>query len=338
MEGDIERIDWDKLKVFRIVAELGSMNAAAARLGESAPTISRKIDELERTLNAILLNRSPRGAHLTEAGKKAVRYVDAMADAADRVSAEVSDFDQQAEGRVTVATGDGIGAHWIAPRLPKFHLANPKIELRLRVVDKTPDLLNGEADIAIQFSEPAKHELVARRLGVLHYMFFASPEYLKAYGQPESMFDLSNHRLLFHEGYVQQVDRWAPKTSAFRELLDLALVTNSGAVMMAVCANGGGIAVLPSYVAHLNANLVPLNLAEVAPVQFWMTYTEKIRRLSRGQLVLEWLRQTFDPRTHECFRDTFVHPSSRDWCPSPTSSGSKINVKSESTAPEHALS
>lgn len=335
MEDVIERIDWDKLKVFRVVSELGSMNAAASRLGESAPTISRKIDELERRLNAVLLDRSPRGVHLTEAGKKAVKYVDMMADAADRVRAEVSDFDRQAEGRVTVATGDGLGAHWIAPRLPKFHLANPKIELRLRILDMTPDLLAGEADISIQFSEPAKHELVARRLGVLHYMFFASPEYLKAYGQPESMFDLSNHRLMLHEGYVQQVERWPQKTKAFKQLLDLALVTNSGAVMMSVCANGGGIAVLPSYVAQLDANLVPLKLPEVAPIQFWMTYTEKVRRLSRGQLVLEWLRQTFDTKAHSCFRDTFIHPGAGP-------QGRMINIAEEATDAtkrrEHELS
>ena len=50
-----ENLDWDKLKVFIVVAELGSMNAAAARLKETAPTVSRKIDELERSLNARLL-------------------------------------------------------------------------------------------------------------------------------------------------------------------------------------------------------------------------------------------------------------------------------------------
>ena len=64
-----ENLDWDKLKVFSVVAELGSMNAAASRLKETAPTVSRKIDELERTLNARLLYRSPRGVSLTEAGE-----------------------------------------------------------------------------------------------------------------------------------------------------------------------------------------------------------------------------------------------------------------------------
>ena len=308
----MERLDWDKLKVFRAVAELGSMNAAAGRLGESPPTVSRKIDELERTLNALLLERSPRGVRLTNAGKKVIRYADAMADAADGIKADVSDYGEPIGGTVTLATGDGLGAHWIAPRLPKFHANNPKIELRLHVVNETPDLLSGEADIAIQFNEPSKHELIARQLGVLHYMFFASPEYLNTYGEPSSMFELHKHRLIFHEGYIEQAERWAPKSKEFRDILDLALVTNSGAVMMAVCANGGGIAVLPSYVAELDENLIPLSLPEVAPIRFWLTYTERIRRLPRGQVAIAWLKQAFDRRIHHWFRETYIHPSKRD--------------------------
>ena len=113
-----ENLDWDKLKVFIVVAELGSMNAAAARLKETAPTVSRKIDELERSLNARLLYRSPRGVTLTDAGKKTLRYAEIMSDAADGLRSDVLDHDLPAEGSVTLCTGDGLATHWIAPHLP----------------------------------------------------------------------------------------------------------------------------------------------------------------------------------------------------------------------------
>ena len=67
-----ERMDWDNMRVFRIVAELGSMNAAAHRLQESAPTIGRKIDQLEKDLNTTLLVRTTRGVELTDAGRIAL--------------------------------------------------------------------------------------------------------------------------------------------------------------------------------------------------------------------------------------------------------------------------
>lgn len=308
-----ENLDWDKLKVFSVVAELGSMNAAASRLKETAPTVSRKIDELERTLNARLLYRSPRGVSLTEAGKKALRYAEIMSDAADGLRSDVLDHDLPAEGPVTVCTGDGLATHWLAPHLPEFHLQNPKIELRLVTTDQPDaDLLNEKSDIAIQFSEPLRQEIVAKKLGILHYAFFAAPDYIDKFGHPTSLFDMHNHRCIIHSGYVNQMERWAPKAKQFRDLIDFALVTNSGSVMLEVCANGGGIALLPTYVHSLNKNIVPLSLPEVAPIRFWLTYPERVRRLARAQIVIDWLRSLFNQRFSPWFRPNFIHPLSVD--------------------------
>lgn len=309
-----ENLDWDKLKVFIVVAELGSMNAAATRLKETAPTVSRKIDDLERTLNARLLYRSPRGVTLTEAGRKALRYAEIMSDAADGLRSDVLDHDLPAEGPVTLCAGDGLAAHWIAPHLPDFHLQNPKIELRLVTTDRPDtDILNDKADIAVQFQEPGgRQDIVSKRLGILHYIFWASPDYVRTFGHPTSVFDLHEHRCIIHSGYVNQMERWAPKAKQFRDLIDFALVTNSGSVMLEVCANGGGIALMPTYVNDLGKNLVPLNLPEVAPIKFWLTYPERVRRLPRAQIVIDWLRGLFNPRTTPWFKPNFIHPLSLD--------------------------
>ena len=315
-----ENLDWDKLKVFIVVAELGSMNAAATRLKETAPTVSRKIDELERSLNARLLNRSPRGVTLTEAGRKALRYAEIMSDAAEGLRSDVLDHDLPAEGPVTLCAGDGLAAHWIAPHLPEFHLQYPKIELRLSTTDRPDaDLLNDKADIAIQFQEPGRQDIVSKRLGILHYIFWASPEYIRTFGAPTSVFDMHEHRCIIHSGYVHQMERWAPKARQFRDLIDFALVTNSGAVMLEVCAKGGGIALMPTYVHDLNKELVPLNLPEVAPIRFWLSYTERARRLARAQIVIDWLRGLFNQRQTPWFRPNFVHPLSKDTNPGLTS-------------------
>lgn len=304
-----ENLDWDKLKVFIVVAELGSMNAAASRIKETAPTVSRKIDELERSLNAQLFYRSPRGVTLTEAGRKALRYAEIMSDAAEGLRSDVLDHDLPAEGPVTLCAGDGLAAHWIAPHLPEFHLENPKIELRLVTTDRPDaDLLNDKADIAIQFQEPGRQDIVSKRLGILHYIFWASPDYIRTFGQPTSVFDMHEHRCIIHSGYVNQMERWAPKAQQFRQLMDFALVTNSGSVMLQVCASGGGVALMPTYVHDLGKNLVPLNLPEVAPIRFWLTYTERARRLARAQIVIDWLRGLFHQRKTPWFRPNFVHP------------------------------
>ena len=303
-----ERMDWDNMRVFRIVAELGSMNAAAHRLQESAPTISRKIDQLEADLNTQLLVRTTRGVELTDAGRIALSHIHAMAESVGEVYDQAGNRDRDVEGRIVLATGDGLGPYWIAPRLPEFQAANPKVQLRLRVVESAPDLIQGEADIAIQFTEPKSPEVIGRKLGVLHYISFASEAYLKEHALPASLFEYYRHKCILHEGYVHQIERWAPRIAELKKMIDYALVTNSAATMIEVCANSGGIAVMPSYLGDVDERLRPLDLPEIAPIQFWLTYTERVRRLPHGQAVLDWIWSIFDERKVAWFRDAFVHP------------------------------
>jgi len=301
-------MDWDNMRVFRVVAELGSMNAAAHRLQESPPTISRKIDQLEEDLNTQLLIRTTRGVELTDAGRIALSHIHAMAEAADGMYEHAGNRDRDVEGRIVLATGDGLGPYWIAPRLPEFQARNPKVQLRMRIVEKVPDLLEGEADIAIQFTEPKSPDIIGRKLGVLHYISFASPSYLESHSLPASLFEYYKYRTILHEGYVNQIERWAPRIAELKKMIDYSLVTNSAAAMIEVCANGGGIAVMPSYMGDVVPRIVPLDLPEIAPIQFWLTYTERVRRLPQGQAVLDWIWSIFDERKVAWFRDGFVHP------------------------------
>ncbi|MCA8900352.1 MAG: LysR family transcriptional regulator [Hyphomonas sp.] len=304
-----ERMDWDNMRVFRVVAELGSMSAAASRLGESPPTVARKIDELEKDLNTQLLIRSTRGVELTDAGRVALNHINEVAESVGNMFTNAGNKDRDVEGRIVLATGDGLGPYWIAPRLPDFHKQNPKVQLRIRVVETPPDLEAGEADIAIQFTEPKSADLIARKLGVLHYISFASERYLDGNALPASLFEYYKHRCILHEGYVNQIERWAPKIAELKKMIDYALVTNSAATMIEVCANAGGIAVMPSYLGDADPRLKPLDLPEIAPIQFWLTYTERVRRLPQGEAVLDWIWSIFDERNVVWFRDEFVHPS-----------------------------
>lgn len=303
-----ERLDWDTLRVFRVVAELCSMSGAAARLGESPPTISRKIDELETKIGAQLFVRSTRGVELTEAGKVVLRYAHQMAEAANALRDEAGAQRAPVEGRITLSTGDGIGPYWLAPRLHEFQNMNPRIQIRMIVNDEPADVTNGDADLALHFSEPKSHELLTHKLGVQHYIGFASRDYFRDRKPPESLFEYYKYRCLMHSTYVNQVERWAPKVSELRRMIDYAFVSNSGTALIQSCAAGGGVAILPSFVAAIDNRIVPLDLPEIAPIQFWLVYTERFRRRPEGQLFVEWLRKRFERDDAMWFREEFVHP------------------------------
>ncbi len=304
----IDRLDWDTLRVFRVVAELSSMSAAAARLGESPPTISRKIDDLEKSLGTQVFLRSTRGVVLTETGKQVLRHVHSMADAAELLRRETAPTGATVTGSVTLCTGDGLGPYWIAPRLFQFHRDNPKVQLHLKVVESPPDLHSDEADIAISFAETRQQDVIAHRLGVQHYVGFASEDYVKQFGKPENIFDYHKHRCILHTSYVNQVERWAPRMSEMRRMVDFAFITNSGTAIVESCARGGGIGILPSFMSVLDPRLVPLELPEIAPIQFWITYTERVRRLPQCSLLIDWIRRLFESPEAIWFADEFVHP------------------------------
>jgi DNA-binding transcriptional LysR family regulator len=302
-------LDWDKLRVFSVVAELKSMTAAAKRLGESTPTVSRKIDDLEKTLSCELLVRSTKGVELTEAGRQVIQRTHVMNDNANQIFNTVNGLDIEGSGKIRMTAQDGVVSHWLSRYIPDFQAENSGIELEMQITEKDIDLLSSEADLNVTFTQPRHRDILSMRLGTLHYMFFASESYLAHKGRPESLYDLHGHDVLMHEAYSNQIDSWSTRAIDLKKTLNFKLHTNSGTVLREVCACGGGIAVMPSYLSEIDNRLVALDLPEVAPIEFWLTYTQRAQRLSRGRVLIDWMRKQFSAETTPWFRETFLHPN-----------------------------
>jgi len=305
---DLQSFDWSLLKVFVAVADTGSINAAAQQLGHSQAKVSRDIDLLERHIGQELFLRSARGMELTSAGQVVLPKARSMADAADALSTEVSELHGDASGQVVIAAHDAMATYWLAPRLPEFHQSNPDIEIMLKVVQETPNLADGEADICLQYEPPNLRNVISRSMGHLHYLPFASRDYLDIHGIPESMYDAGKHRILLHSGYNKQVEVWQEKTPHWKAINSNVLQSNSSTVILESCARGGGIAVMPSYMAETDRGVLPLPFKPMASIRFWLAYTERARNLRRCQPVLAWLRDCFNTDRYPWFREMFVSP------------------------------
>ena len=77
---------WDDLRIFLAVVAHGSMISAAKALGQSQPTIARRIKVLEETLGLSLFQRGPNNLELTEAGQAVLEAASPMGEAAAIVS------------------------------------------------------------------------------------------------------------------------------------------------------------------------------------------------------------------------------------------------------------
>jgi len=65
----VSNMDWDKLRIFHIVASAGSFTRAGEILGLSQSAVSRQIRTLENSLQTSLFNRHARGLILTDEGE-----------------------------------------------------------------------------------------------------------------------------------------------------------------------------------------------------------------------------------------------------------------------------
>jgi molybdate transport repressor ModE-like protein len=311
------QLDWDRLKVFQNVAERKSINAAAKALGLSYNKVTKDIEELEYVLGRQLFDRSSRGLNLTGVGEEILRSARTMADTVQTI---IDRANEKATEQVVICARDGIATYWLARRLPELTDLHPQIRVILKVLPTTPNLLEGDGDIAIQFEQPTAANIVARQLGWLHYIPYASQDYLALHGEPTSMSDLHAHQILRLSGEEYQPENWRASAPAWGAVLPNTMETNTGTVLMEACSSGAGIAALPSYVSEFRPALVPLvHIRPLATLRFWLAYTERVRNAEACEPVLRWIRSCFDPGRHACFREVYLAPKRGDNGPPETS-------------------
>lgn len=182
-----------QIQVFRRVVETGNITRAARDLAMSQPNVSRIVAELEQRLGVPLLLRSPRGLATTEAGQ--AFYADALRvlDTLEEAEANVRGSQAAAEGPLRIACAATLFNHLVMPWLPGFLAENPRVEVEARLDARISDLVEEGIDLAIRTGAIADQTLMARRLGRIEVGLFASPDYLRRHGVPETPEALSDH-------------------------------------------------------------------------------------------------------------------------------------------------
>jgi LysR family glycine cleavage system transcriptional activator len=167
------------LHAFALVAETGSLTAAAARLNVTQPAISRRLRELEATLGTALLRRGANAVVLTEAG---TRYANAVRGALDALRSATAELGADPRGPLRVRAYTTWALRWLIPRLPRFRANHPGIEIEL-VTSTAPvvDFAREGLDAAIRSAGTATAPGAARLQGVT-LAAFATPAALRRAG------------------------------------------------------------------------------------------------------------------------------------------------------------
>lgn len=252
-------LDWDKLRIFHTAAESGSFTHAAEKLGMSQSAVSRQISALEDDLGLKLFIRHARGLVLTEVGEQLFRTAHRMHWELQQVETQMSESQEVPTGPLVVTTTVGIGSTWLSSRIYEFLQLYPEIQIEIKLNDSELDLAMREADVAIRLHRPNQSEMIQRKLFTVHNHFYASRAYLKEYGEPDSVEELDNHKVItFGEpapsflGDINYLERLGRPDSSPRRP---ALKVNAIYGMMQACRAGIGIAMLPDYVTEFEPEI-----------------------------------------------------------------------------------
>jgi len=287
-------LDWDKLRIFHAAAKAGSFTHAGESLGLSQSAVSRQVSALEGDLRAPLFHRHARGLILTEQGDVLYRTVQEVMTKLDAVQTRLSDNREKPNGELRITTTLGIGTNWLTPRLGEFLELYPDVTVKLILSDDELDLGMREADVALRLREPSQPDLVRRRLFTVHYHLYASLDYVKQHGQPRTLEELDQHRILSYgvtgASFLHSLnslltaarDSKSPRVSALS-------VNNITALQKGVLA-GVGIAVLPDYLIEEGSPLLRLlPQSQMPEYDCFLVYPEEMRNVARIQVFRDFL-------------------------------------------------
>jgi DNA-binding transcriptional LysR family regulator len=237
----------DAMRTFAAVADLGSFAEAARRLRMSPASATRAVSLLEDQLGVLLLHRTTRSVKLTERGalyrEACIQMMDELEAAERRVRGE----DAAPRGMLSVAAPVMFGRLHVLPIVTRLLREHRGLAVRLMLADRMVHFVEEGIDVAVRIGTLADSALIAVKVGEVRRVLVASPDYLKARGQPESPALLAGHDLIAFEG-IGSTGEWhfgeAGRTSVRVEPL---LAVNSADAAIAAAEAGLGITRTLSY-------------------------------------------------------------------------------------------
>jgi len=301
-------VSWDDYSVFLAIYNTGSISKAAALMGRTQPTISKRIENLEARLGTPLFTRTTSGMIATDIGKSMLTHAAAMNRSAANIERMASGYDKAETGDVFIRCLDGLVTDWLMPRLPDLQEKNQGLNLSFYTQNTSGLSPATEPDLAVQFNTNKPMEFVARQLGTLHYVPMVSREYKEKNGIPRRMEDVVNYHLMYLRRSGLVIDEWERKSRALRELATPSLSANSCAIILSAVLNGGGITMLPSYMAKLYPELIMLDYGILYSYNFWLVRSPHTARLARVNTVADWMVDVFSSTEQPWFNQDYIHP------------------------------
>jgi DNA-binding transcriptional LysR family regulator len=263
----------EKLRLFLVVLEEGSLRRAAERLHISQSAITRQLQLLEHDLGGRVLERTSAGVRPTNGGHALAEKAKTLLADYDSTMADVRRLVRGESDRLRIGYVASAVQEYLGPALAALRRTTPKVKVKM--LDLTPAeqiiaLRRGEIDLALTAEgvDLLSRDFYTHKLATVPSLVALPVDHPLASQSRVSIFELKDESFIsapdnIAPGYDQKVIQFCRRFGKFRPRFISIGPAMSLAEGLVMAANEGAISLNPAYISHLSVpNVVMVPIAD----------------------------------------------------------------------------
>jgi len=289
-------IDIHKLKVFRATIEQGSYVKAAKIIGISRSGLSKMLNVLQEDLGINLIRVSGKKIFPTKEGQLLYEQSKEMIDNFDEKIGLFLDSLSKEENIIRINTTTSYASTWIPLEISNFNNEYRYFKFSIFGSDSTPNIEKENIDVAIRPYIKCQNDLVQKPLQTFDMSLYASEEYIKKFGEPQSVEELEKHNIIsFNTKGAKTFDFFNWHLKHLPKNFEPLIKINSGIGMMRLVERGLGVAPISKEGVKLSGKkLIPIlpNLKS-SPVEIFYIYKKQKEIPEKIKLLYDFLKSKY---------------------------------------------
>ncbi|MDZ7937847.1 MAG: LysR family transcriptional regulator [Rhodoferax sp.] len=239
----MNNLNLDDLMLFVQVAQAHSFSTVARERNIAPSYVSRRIARIEATCGLRLAHRTTHSLSLTEEGEIFLEHARRILDEFGQLQDGISGRSASISGVVRISVSQLLAEYVLVPNLHQLAVLHPGLSVELQAEDRVVDMADESIDVAIRAGVEPAQAAVARTLGTHGRALYASPAYLRKWGVPKTVDDLSAHRLISN-AVTPSHNRWEFQVDGAVRVKEVqgAVRVNNSASVISLALSGAGIA------------------------------------------------------------------------------------------------
>lgn len=281
---------------FNLVARHGGFGRAARAAGRPKATLSRRVAELEASLDLRLFERGARMLKLTEEGRALFERTGALLTELDETAKAIASGGHSPRGRLRISAPLLFSQTALGKLAAGFVRKYPEVQLEITTEDRAVDMIEEAYDVVIRVNPEPDESLVGRVFLHDRLVVVASPDLPRPAGR--------NAVPAVSRGAMNQAESWEVTSSAEKfSLVARPVLSVSSFIMVRDAVRAGaGAARLPLSLAIpdlATGRLVSWGEVEGFQTALWALYPTRRLLSARVSAFLDYLKEAFPRGTPE---------------------------------------